>query len=171
MGMAVASGDRFVTMRSDQPQLAWWDREGVRQVVRWNPPRVQPRQEHLDVFADRIREETPKLNPGRGGPEMDRMIERQIASFQIDPSQPLPVLGHVFGDHVGGVWLSDFSIEGIIYGGSKWSVISPAGEWLGRVALPQRFRLLDVRGDRVAGVLTDDLDVESVAVFSLVAAK
>ena len=40
-------------------------------------------------------------------------------------------------------------------------------DFIHSLALPEGFRILEVRGDRIVGVLTDDLDVESVAVFGL----
>ena len=39
---------------------------------------------------------------------------------------------------------------------------------LGEITLPDHFRLLDVRGNRVLGVQMDSLDVQSVAVFDLI---
>ena len=47
-------------------------------------------------------------------------------------------------------------------------VISPNGEWLGRVDAPPDLRILDVAGGRVLGVLKDEMDVESVVVYELI---
>ena len=49
------------------------------------------------------------------------------------------------------------------------TVISADGEWLGRVEAPLGFRILDVAGGLVLGVLRDELDVQIVAVYELVA--
>ena len=48
------------------------------------------------------------------------------------------------------------------------AVISPDGEWLGQVEAPPRFRILDVTGGLVLGVLRDEMDVENVVVYELV---
>jgi hypothetical protein len=53
--------------------------------------------------------------------------------------------------------------------GSPYTVISPDGEWLGQVETPARFRILDVTGGLVLGVLRDEMDVENVVVYEVVA--
>ncbi|MCU0617762.1 MAG: 6-bladed beta-propeller [Gemmatimonadaceae bacterium] len=50
---------------------------------------------------------------------------------------------------------------------TRWSVFDNRGVWLGDVAVPPRFRPLDVRGDRVLGVVTDDDGVPFVEVRRL----
>lgn len=48
-----------------------------------------------------------------------------------------------------------------------WDVFDSTGTLTGSVALPERYRLLDVRDDRLYGVWTDDLDVEYARVYRL----
>lgn len=52
--------------------------------------------------------------------------------------------------------------------GGDWLVLERDGTEVARVAVPAGFRLLDVRGDRVAGMTRDDLGVERVEVRRLI---
>jgi hypothetical protein len=49
--------------------------------------------------------------------------------------------------------------------GGDWIIVDREGGALGRVSLPDRFRLLDVRGGRLAGVAYDSLGVERVRIY------
>lgn len=51
---------------------------------------------------------------------------------------------------------------------SFWTVIDPATGAVARVLMPEGFQLHDVSADRVAGVFTDELDVQRVRVLELV---
>ena len=50
-------------------------------------------------------------------------------------------------------------------------MIARDGEWLGMVDAPTGLRILDVGWGRVLGVVTDEMGVESVAVYELVEAN
>lgn len=50
---------------------------------------------------------------------------------------------------------------------APWSVYSSAGQWLSDVALPARFRVMEVGSDFVAGVRLDAEGIEHVVVYSL----
>lgn len=75
----------------------------------------------------------------------------------------------------GELWVSSFVPEFYVLGPAsfraphdptRWSVFSPAGEWLADVTLPARFVLLDMGRDYVAGVRIVD-DMEQVVVLRL----
>jgi len=51
--------------------------------------------------------------------------------------------------------------------GGEWAVLETDGRVGARVSLPAGFRLMDVRGDRIAGVVQDELDVERVRVYQV----
>jgi len=48
-----------------------------------------------------------------------------------------------------------------------WSVFDPEGRWLGDVAGPDHFRMVEVGEDYVLGLATDELDVEHVRIYGL----
>jgi hypothetical protein len=49
-----------------------------------------------------------------------------------------------------------------------WEVFRRGEEFAGVLQVPRRFAIRDVSGDRVAGVWTDDMGVETVRVYRLV---
>ncbi|MXV95316.1 MAG: hypothetical protein F4Z92_05475 [Gemmatimonadetes bacterium] len=81
--------------------------------------------------------------------------------------QPVPLFGTPFADADGNVWLPSYR-PAYPEEGSPYTVISPDGEWLGQVETPPRFRILDVTGGLVLGVLRDEMDVQSVVVYQVV---
>ena len=50
---------------------------------------------------------------------------------------------------------------------SSYRILSSAGEWLGRLDVPDGLRILDIAGGRILGVMKDEMEVESVAVYEL----
>jgi hypothetical protein len=54
---------------------------------------------------------------------------------------------------------------------TRWDVLSYEGRLLGTLQLPANFRPQALSGDRIYGVEKDDLDVESVAVYRIVAPR
>lgn len=53
------------------------------------------------------------------------------------------------------------------WGGRVWDVITAEGRYLYQVELPPRFRLMEIRGDRLYGVQRSELDEETVVVLQV----
>jgi hypothetical protein len=166
-GVVTASGGRFVHGRVDLPALTWRAPDGeVEQILRWNP---EPEpvtdadvQEVLAFMAADLR----RVNPTMAAEDLDRFIADQQEGMVIPAGATLPHFGLIHGDGEGGVWLAEFD-PASPGRSSRYHVVGSDGIWLGTVDLPAGFRILDVSGDRVLGVLKDDMDVESVAVFAI----
>ncbi len=86
----------------------------------------------------------------------------------------VPVFSTLVADDEGRVWTKAYDPEtdshwsGRPRTGGSWLVAEPDGTIVARVAVPDRFRLVDVRGDLAAGVTLDELGVERVEVRRLV---
>jgi hypothetical protein len=167
-GVVGGSGHLFVSGRADLPQLTWRGPDGeVVQILRWVPRLTYPTQADFDAFMASMKPMMKRMNPRMSDADVDRIVERQNGLFKLDTEMPYPLFGLLQGDGQGGVWVSDYAAIDRDLGVRGWSVIAPDGEWRGHVTLPEHFRLLDVRGDRVLGVLLDEMDVQSVAVYEL----
>lgn len=70
-------------------------------------------------------------------------------------------------DEAGRVWLSSWTLE-CYKTTPRYTIIAPDGSWLGVFEPPAGFALLAAAGERVLGVVRDELDVPSVAVYELV---
>ena len=164
--VTVAAG-RFVYTRSDRPEITWRRPDGaVEQIVRWRPgPSLLTAEllEHGEAYNRMI----GRMNYGVSEARLDEIIQRDMSRYRAMIGQPIPFFGTPFADADGNVWLPSYR-PAYPEEGSPYTVISPAGEWLGMVETPPRFRILDVTGGLVLGVLRDEMDVENVVVHELV---
>lgn len=85
----------------------------------------------------------------------------------------VPVISELISDDRGRMWMkryepaADSHWLGRRRTGGSWMVMEPGGDPVTLVSMPDGFRLMDVRGDRVAGVSRDELGVERVEVRRL----
>ena len=70
-----------------------------------------------------------------------------------------PAYTDLLVDATGAVWLRLDRGTGEADGSAHWLVLDSGGTWLGSVEMPERFRLMEIGGDEVLGVRTDELDV------------
>ena len=170
VGWVGAIAGRFVHGRTDTPELVWRQSDGaVSQVLRWRPDRVHPSDEHWQAFEADLRVTLPAINPQfQTEAAIEEMIQRALAGYRVEPDQPLPLFGAFFGDDEGRLWLPEYAVVGQRHGYPSYTLISATGEWLGKVEAPPGLRILDVAHGRVLGVVSDDMDVESVVVYELI---
>jgi len=96
-------------------------------------------------------------------PEGERAIREQLAGLALP--ETLPAFADLLVDDVGRIWVQEFAFDAAAP--AIWLVLSAEGAALGLVEAPAGFTLRAVRSDRLYGVFEDELDVESVRVFSL----
>ncbi len=101
------------------------------------------------------------------GPESEAWRASVERRYRDDPrAQTLPAYQRFLVDGEGNVWVQAFQAPGDAT--VEWSVFDPdGGGFLGTLELPAAFRLTDVAHGLVAGVWTDDLDVQTVRVYRL----
>ena len=166
VGEVTVAAGRFVYTRSDRPEITWRLPDGtVIQIVRWRPePNLLAEEllEHGEAYNRMI----GRLNYGVSEVRLEEIIQEDMARYRAMIGQPVPFFGTPFADADGNVWLPSYR-PAYPEEGSPYTVISPDGEWLGQVETPPRFRILDVTGGSVLGVLRDEMDVENVVVYGL----
>ena len=164
--VTVATG-RFVYTRSDRPEITWRLPDGtVTRIVRWRAEPTLLTEELLEPVEADERRRNRVAYPHWPDSRIEEMTREDMADYHASIGRPLPFFGSPFDDE-GGVWLPSYRLAGS-QEGSPYTVISSDGEWLGEVEAPPRFRILDVTGGLVLGVLRDEMDVESVVVYELV---
>ena len=168
VGEVTAAAGRFVYTRSDRPEITWRSPDGtVTRIVRWRPgPNLLTEEllEHAEAYNRMI----GWMNYGVSEARLEEIVEEDMSRYRAMIGQPIPLFGSPFADADGNVWLPSYR-PAYPEEGSPYTVISPDGEWLGQVATPPRFRILDVAGGLVLGVLRDEMDVETVVVYGLAA--
>lgn len=92
----------------------------------------------------------PAITALRGGPEGTLWVQRMGDIANVHPmalNAPEPPAG---------------------WGGTTWDVLSLEGEHLHEVEFPARFRLMEIRENRMYGVMRSELDEETVVVLEVV---
>ena len=170
VGEVAAAIGRFVHTRSDRPEITWRLPNGmVEQIVRWRPEPTPLTEELLEPVEAHERM-MGRMNYEVSDARLEEIIQENMARYRAMIGQPIPFFGSPFADAAGNLWLPSYR-PAYPEEGSPYTVISPDGEWLGQVETPPRFRILDVTGDLVLGVLRDELDVINVVVYELTAAQ
>ena len=165
--VTVATG-QFVYTRSDRPEITWRLPDGtVTRIVRWRAEPTLLTEELLEA-VEAYNRMIGRMNYGVSDARLEEIVQEDMSRYRAMIGQPLPLFGSPFADADGNVWLPSYR-PAYPEEGSPYTVISPDGEWLGQVETPPRFRILDVTGGLVLGVLRDEMDVENVVVYGLVA--
>lgn len=107
--------------------------------------------------------------------ELDSSRLEQLEEFrQMPGTDSIPVFSEMLRGHDAILWFKRFDpaadsawLLGSTGFGGDWIVVRTDGEPVARVELPERFRLMDVRDERIAGVHRDELGVERVRVYGL----
>jgi hypothetical protein len=119
----------------------------------------------LAITPDRIaahRDAMIELAEARG---FDRAaIEADYEDLILPPARA--AYDQMLVDDEGNLWLGT-SDAGFLSAPRRWTIFAADGSLLGGLIVPERFRILDVRGGKVLGVATDDLDIEYVHIHAL----
>jgi hypothetical protein len=114
---------------------------------------------HLDHA---LRLELGGVEPAPG--ELDRAVERAFRSQRRDFGKTAPPAVDLLCDSNSEVWLEQFGTDTDPIGyGRDWTRITPGGNST-LVRFPAGFRPRAIAGERAIGILTDSLDVQSIAV-------
>ena len=101
-------------------------------------------------------------------------LDRLDDVLTLPGADSVPAVSDLLLDDGGRIWLKRYEASTDSHAllrprtGGVWHVLDPDGQAIATVAVTAGFRVMDVRGDRVAGVARDDLGVERVEVRALV---
>ena len=167
VGEVTVAAGRFVHTRSDRPEITWRLPDGtVERIVRWRPEPTLLFEELLEG-GEAYNRMIGRMNYGVSDARLEEIVQEDMSRYRAMIGQPLPLFGSPFADAAGNLWLPSYR-PAYPEEGSPYTVISPDGEWLGQVETPPRFRILDVTGGLVLGVLRDEMDVENVVVYEVI---
>jgi hypothetical protein len=91
------------------------------------------------------------------------MVRRHYDAMEVPPSRP--AYGGLLIDADGNLWTGEY----VRYPAQPvvWTVFWAAGELLGEVRVPQRFKVLEIGSDWIIGVGRDEFDVEHVRLYGI----
>jgi hypothetical protein len=154
-----ASGSGIVAMGSGGRAefLTWAGATQTRSLVRWPRSSGREARDWIDAYVEDRVANARSAN--------DRRYVQQLVREAPLP-QYLPVYQAILVARTGHTWIERYRAPGETT--PEWDVFRADGAWLGAVATPQRFRIMEIGPDYLAGVFRDDLDVEYVRVYELV---
>lgn len=144
----------------------------VRTIVRRSDP---PEPITADLLDAEIARMAASLPEGARGPSALATLRAAGAPEHLPAFGPNgtsrypPVTGIVF-DAAGNLWVLKYPGP-VSPSTSQWSVFDPSGRWLGDVTFPDGVMPLDIGEDFVVGHWRDELDVEYVGMYDLMAGR
>ena len=169
VGEVVVATGRFVHVRTDRAEVAWYLPDGsLIQIVRWPAEPTRLTEQLLEPIEAEHRKSVRMHDPDLPDARVAEVARANMAAYRASIGRPLPLFSSPLADDEGRVWLPSYQARGELTAVPPYLVIGPDGEWLGTVEAPPGFRILDVAGGLVLGVELDEVDVESVVVYELV---
>jgi len=161
-GMGDVAAGGFVWGTNDRPELRWYAADGaLRRIWRWSqdPVEVTPEvwRDYEVGFRERMRS-SPEAPPTE---RIARILEEDRASA----SSHLPFFVAVHAAGSSQVWVGEYTGPGVFP--ARYLEISADGRPLRWIEFDQGVQVLDLDGDRMLGVQTDEWDVQSVAIFQI----
>lgn len=143
--------------RGEEPELLRLDPSGrLTQVVRWPDEEREVSQSDVDAYwSDRLE-----------GTEGDRRRQVEILQESMPVAERFPVLDELHATREGGLWIRRYEPLGTS-GPREWLVLDSTGAMVATIETPETFRVLEIGEDYVAGVRTDELDVEHFTIYEL----
>ncbi|MEQ9570437.1 MAG: hypothetical protein RLN75_09635 [Longimicrobiales bacterium] len=153
-----SDGARILVAEGTRAAVEIWSVEGALQArfeVEVVPPTVTPE----------VR--TSVLESFLGDPEPGFRREIEALFEALEWPERLPGASALVRGRAGGIWIRGGVVPG--ESSARWWRLNDAGRLITRVEVPLDVRVLDTDGARVLGVDTDDLGVERIAAYPLVA--
>lgn len=157
--MAVfATADSLVWVGTqDEASIEALDPAGnVRERIRW-PADLTLGDAEVDAFAQ------VEIDFSNADASASQAIRARWAGVARPPS--LPAYGRIVADAGGRIWVSERYVP--LIEPRRWVVLEPGADVLGRIDVPDRFRIFEVGPDWVLGRSTDALGVERVLLYDL----
>lgn len=129
----------------------------LQRILRWQGPDRTVTPEHLDLYLEE------RL---AGAPNDAVRAAIRTAHEMQEFADLFPAYSRILADDRGRLWVEDYRRPGT-EGDNRWLVFDDTGKLEAFLSLPVSLRVLDIRGDRVLSVFTDEFGVEHVRLWDL----
>jgi hypothetical protein len=155
----------LVQIRTDRPEVLWRNGRGeLVTIARWDPEPAYVDDAMIEAFKERLRADLIRVNPQMPRADAEVFAAERAASYQFDPTRPLPVMRLAFLGQDGRAWVEEFAADGEPL---RLRVLNPDGTAQGTVHLPFPIRFLDATSEHLLGIATGDLGVQSIVLFAV----
>ena len=155
-GVWLGTGDDY------ELELIDWSGATARR-IRWSGPDQAVADEHVEAHRDEIRRYYSESSFSDWEARFHSQWEEEAKYL---PST-FPSFSRVLLSDDGNLWVEHFRRPGAAR--REWVVFAPTGEWVAAVDLPARMVVEDVGADWVLARTTDELNVERIELYALVA--
>jgi len=160
--VSVADG-HFVTARTDRPRVLRRSADGTLvEIFEWDDELRYPSEDDWNGFRAELRRQLAR--PDRSSADVDVRLDDMLSDYELDTTQPLPLFNGIIGSESGNVWIAPFTPRQAATTGG-WRVAGRDGGWLGVVEFARPIRILRVSDELILGVHTDELGVQTIAVY------
>lgn len=147
----------YVASGSDAEVRRWESSGAITHLVRWRSQAVEVTDEHITRYRDYLFASTDNRHRTH--------YERFVNEVPLSSDAPALADARILTNEPEDIWLKKYGFPWDV--SEEWFILSARGDGVTTLALPEGFRLLDVVGDKVLGVWTDEYDVEHVQVYTL----
>lgn len=143
---------------ADSYEVTYYGDSGAPQrILRLDAPLRAVSDAHVEAYI--------RVNIDEDTNDENRRRELRAMTREMPIPQHLPPYQALLVDSEGYLWVQDYQIpEG---DAPTWTIFDGAGHVAGRLETPRRTRILEVGPDYILGRTRDELDVESLTVWSL----
>jgi hypothetical protein len=157
-----SNGGVVVYGPANRPEYQVFSPEGeLRRIVRWDTEPVMISEEEWNRY------ETERMR-------LIEMYPREAPAWPSKTGYPgsglKPVYSELLVDDEGNVWAREYGFPNILgedQNPKKWTVFDSAGQWLGAVVTPGKFRVFEIRHGLMIGVAKDEVDVPRIEGFRI----
>lgn len=135
-----------------EPEIGCHDATGPRRIIRVDLPKRAVTAEDIDRYWEEA---------VASASEPRRAALRRMRDVMPFPEH-FPAFAQLLRDDRGRLWGRRYAARADT--ADEWLILDDA-RWIGRLATPTGFRVMDVRGDRLAGVWRDTMGIEFVRVY------
>ena len=148
----VGTEDGFCSTFGPEPEIRCRDRTGLRRLIRADLPRRALNEADVELYWREALETAS---------EAQRSALLRMRDMMPFPEE-FPSFAQLVRDDHGRIWARRYWTPTDTR--EEWLVFDD-GRWIGTLASPIGFRVMDIRGDRLAGIWQDSLGVEYVRVY------
>ena len=155
--VAAVSADRLYLGTEDSYEIRAYDPSGsLRSIIRLDQDLRPVTSSDAAAYVEQQLEDID--DPGR-------RAERRREVEDMGTSETMPAYAGLTADALGHLWVLEY--RGPRDDAPVYTVFDAEGKLVGRLTLPDRFRVIEIGSDYVLGRYTDELDVEYLRVYGL----
>lgn len=152
-GVFSTHGNLLYSSRGDSPEVRIHRGERLESIFRWDPGDLSVPEEYVEAYRAAYMEGAGDLAPQR---------QRRLDAFPV--KETFPAVMEIQIDLLGRIWIRTFDRPGAT--ATEWLGFADSGAFICSLSVPKALTVFHFDSSAVVGVHRDEMDVESVEVWS-----